>query len=152
MVAKICDLHRTWDAAKYAFKPHPEEMYRRWLTARSMDPRCVFLVAIREEKPVAFLIGTIETEIPIYELKEYGFIHDLWVEEAYRHEGIGKQMTMVAIERFAELGVRQVRLDTAAANEPARKLFGSCGFRPSTTEMLLELPLKSLTEAGADHG
>jgi ribosomal protein S18 acetylase RimI-like enzyme len=138
MVAKICELHRSWDAAKYAFKPHPEEMYRKWLTGRTTDSRSVFLVAVRE-KPVAFLIGTVETEIPIYVLKEYGFIHDLWVEEAYRHEGIGKQMTMVAIEKFAEIGVRQVRLDTAAANEPARRLFAACGFRPSTTEMLLEL-------------
>src|ERR1700722_13413841 len=78
MVAAICALHRQWDPAKYDFKPNPQEMYRRWLSARADDPRSVFLVAIREGKPVAFLIATVEPEIPIYELTEFGFIHDLW--------------------------------------------------------------------------
>lgn len=139
MVVKICALHEGWDPAKYGFLPHPEERYRRWLTQRADDPRSVFIVAQREERIMAFLIGTVETEIPIYRVKEFGFIHDLWVEEEYRHEGIARQMTMGAIERFKALGVRQIRLDTAAANEPARKLFTSCGFRISTMEMLMEL-------------
>ena len=48
-------------------------------------------------------------------------------------------MTMLAIEKFREIGVKQIRLDTAAKNDAARALFASCGFRPSTTEMLLEM-------------
>jgi ribosomal protein S18 acetylase RimI-like enzyme len=139
MVTKVCALHEDWDAAKYGFVSDPHERYRRWLTARSTDPQSVFLVAEREGRLVAFLIGTIEQEIPIYRMKEFGFIHDLWVEEEYRHEGIARQMVMLAIEKLKSAGVRQVRLDTAAANEPARKLFSSCGFRPSTIEMLLEI-------------
>ncbi|HEX3357844.1 MAG TPA: GNAT family N-acetyltransferase [Tepidisphaeraceae bacterium] len=139
MVAKICALHESWDSAKYGFKPGAAEMYRNWLPARAEDPRSVFLVAERAEKLVAFLIATVEKEIPIYRLTEYGFIHDVWVEPEYRNEGVARQMTMLAIERFREIGVKQVRLDTAAANEAARNLFSSCGFRPSTTEMLLEV-------------
>ena len=49
-------------------------------------------------------------------------------------------MVTLAVERFAGIGVKQVRLDTATANEPARSLFAACGFRPSVTEMLIELP------------
>jgi ribosomal protein S18 acetylase RimI-like enzyme len=44
-----------------------------------------------------------------------------------------------AVARFREIGVPQVRLDTAHANEAARALFGACGFRPSIVEMLTEL-------------
>ena len=139
MVTKICALHEAWDPAKYGFLPNPQDRYRRWLTQRADDPRSVFLVAQRERKIVAFLIGTVEAEIPIYRVKEFAFIHDLWVEEEYRNEGIARQMVMLAIERFKALRVSQVRLDTAAANEPARKLFASCGFRLSTMEMLMEL-------------
>jgi ribosomal protein S18 acetylase RimI-like enzyme len=147
MVASVCALHERWDPAKYGFREHPEEMYRRWLTARSTDPRSVFLVADRSAKMLqdvpflaGFLIGTIEREIPIYRLEEYGFIHDVWVEPTYRNEGIGRQMVMLAIERFRTIGVKQIRLDTAAPNEIARGLFKSCGFRPSVQEMLLEIP------------
>ena len=88
----------------------------------------------------AFLIGTVEKELPIYRLAEFGFIHDLWVEEDYRHEGVARQLTTLAIEKFRDIGVAQVRLDTVAANESARALFAATGFRPSVVEMLIEIP------------
>ncbi len=139
MVARICALHENWEPAKYGFLPNPEQCYSRWLTSRAGDPRSVFLVADHDGKLVAFLIGQVEQEIPIYRLKEFGFIHDLWVEENYRNEGLGRQLVTLAIERFKAAGVTQIRLDTAAANDPARKLFLSCGFHVSTMEMLLEI-------------
>jgi ribosomal protein S18 acetylase RimI-like enzyme len=140
MVKKLCELHRGWDAAKYSFLDGIEEMYRGWLAARAKDARAVFLVADRAGRgPVGFLIGTVEREIPIYKLAEYGFVHDLWVDPEYRNEGVARQMVMLAVERFRQIGVTQVRLDTASPNEAARKLFESCGFRPSVVEMLREV-------------
>jgi len=141
MVAKICALHEAWDPAKYSFLPGTPQRYHGWLTKRAADPRSVFLVADAQPKLAGFLIATVEDEIPIYRLKQFGFIHDLWVEEDYRHEGVGRQLVMLAIERFKAMGMQQIRLDTAFPNDAARKLFAACGFRPSTTEMLLELPV-----------
>ena len=144
MVQRICAMHQSWDPAKYGFRDRPEEMYRNWLAERAVDPRSVFLVVphplAATDQLVAFLIATVEREIPIYRLTEYGFIHDLWVEPEYRHEGLGRQLVMLAIERFAAIGGKQIRLDTAAANDAARNLFKACGFRLSTMEMLMELP------------
>ena len=139
MVAKIATLHESWDPAKYGYKANATEMYRSWLATRADDPRSVFLVAERESRLVAFLIATVERELPIYRLDQFGFIHDLWVEPEYRNEGIARQMTMLAIEKFRELGVKQVRLDTAEKNDAARALFASSGFRASVREMLLEI-------------
>jgi ribosomal protein S18 acetylase RimI-like enzyme len=142
MVRKIAAMHEKLDPAKYSFRSDPGEMYRNWLRKRTSDPHSVFLVADAGPNPlkiVGFLIATVEQEIPIYRLEEMGFIHDLWVEEEYRHEGIGRQLVMMAVERFRDMGVKQIRCDTAWANEPARALFISCGFRPSTVEMLIEL-------------
>ncbi len=139
MVASVAALHEGWDKAKFGYKPNPQEMYRGWLTGRTRDARSVFLVAEREGRPVGFLVATTEQEIPIYRVREFGFIHDIWVDPAYRNEGVGRQMVMLAIETFRRIGVSQVRADTAAANDPARGLLASCGLRPSTTEMLVEL-------------
>lgn len=146
MVAKICALHEAWDAAKYGFLPNPAQRYKRWLAQQATSDRSVFLVAECEDQSsqqsralVAFLIGTIETEIPIYRLQEYGFIHDLWVEPEARQIGLGRQLVEQALHRFAQKGIQQVRLDTAIANEAARRLFQACGFRPSTIELLAEI-------------
>jgi ribosomal protein S18 acetylase RimI-like enzyme len=144
MVAKICAFHQALDPAKYDFLPNPEERYRGWLASRARDPRSVFLVADAAPtgappRLAGFLIGTVESEIPIYRIREFGFVHDLWVEKAYRNEGWARQLVTLAVERFREIGVKQIRLDVLAANDPARALFAACGFRPSTIEMLTEL-------------
>ena len=158
MVAQICALHEAWDADKYGFLPNPAERYRRWLEQQATSDRSIFLLVeqavtgqdISEDnasendavehqqanKFVAFLVATIETEIPLYRLKEFGFIHDLWVEPAYRQLGLGKQLVEQTLQAFQHKGISQVRLDTAIANEAARRLFQSCGFRLSTIELL----------------
>lgn len=139
LVQKICDLHEHWDPERLKMKPNVAELYRNWMTQRATDPRSVFLVADHDGKIVAYVICTIEAEIPIYWTRECGFIHDLWVEEDYRNEGVARQLTMLTIERFKELGVKQIRLQTAVNNEIGRKLFESCGFRNSSIEMLCPL-------------
>lgn len=140
MVERISALHESWDPARYGKLPNIAQRYDHWLKAQAESPTSVFLVAESEGKLVGFLIGTTEREIPIYRIDRYGFIHDLWVEEGYRNEGIARQMVMLAVEKFAQIGVKQVRLETAGPNETARKLFESCGFRVSAISMLRELP------------
>lgn len=139
LVDAISRLHESWDPARFKVKSNVLDSYRSWLTARATDARAVFLVAERESRIVAYLIGTIEPEIPIYWTPECGWIHDLWVDALYRNEGVGRQMTTLAVERFRALGVSQLRLQTAAANDTARALFMQCGFRTSTVEMLMEI-------------
>jgi len=139
MVRRICEQHRQWDRARYDFDQDPAERYDRWMRQRAIDPRSVFFVARQAEALVGFIVGTTEAEIPIYSLKEYGFIHDLWVEEAVRGQGIGRKLAQAAIDAFGKIGVQQIRLDTASSNEIARKLFAGCGFRPSTVQMLREM-------------
>ena len=92
MVEKLCKLHESWDPAKFSFLPNIPQMYDHWLRERAGHRRSVFLVAetARPERIVGFVIGTVEREIPIYRLKEYGFLHDLWVEPEYRNEGIAR--------------------------------------------------------------
>jgi ribosomal protein S18 acetylase RimI-like enzyme len=150
MVAKICAFHEKLDPAKYGFLPEPARMYDGWLRSRAKDPRSVFLVAEREGTIAGFLVADTEREIGIYRLKEFGFVHDLWVEPEYRNEGLARQMVMLCVERFREIGVGQVRMDVANGNEAARRLFEACGFRVSTIEMLMELdPAAVAKEAGA---
>ncbi len=140
MVQRLADLHQSWDARRYPYLPEIGRRYDRWLRTRAADPRSVFLVAEAESGKLAgFCVGTVEREIPVYRTEELGFLHDLWVEEDYRHEGVARQLTMLLVERFREVGVTQIRLETAAANEAARSLFSSCGFRVSTVEMMLEI-------------
>ena len=133
-------LHAAWDPAKFRTRDGFEAGYGRWLTGLATSGEGVFVVAERSPGVLAgVVVATVENEIGLYVLKRYGWIHDIWVEPAYRDEGLGRRLAMEAVARLAALGVTQVRLETAIANDAARKLFERCGFRASTIDMLLDL-------------
>jgi ribosomal protein S18 acetylase RimI-like enzyme len=141
MVRALCALHQSWDPDRYDFLPDIIARYEHWLPLRAADPRSVFLVAEASDRgPLAgFLIATIEPSIPIYRTTEYAFIHDLWIEPAYRHRGLARALVEDALTRFRALGVTQVRLETAYTNDEARRLFQAADFRVSTIDMLRTL-------------
>lgn len=145
MVRAICGVHARMDPDRYGFLDDVAERYERWLPQRAADPRSVFLIAEQEPSPpappviVGFLVGSVEANIPVYSLREYGFIHDVWVEPAHRGRGLASALVDEALTRFRAMGVAQVRLETAAGNEAARSLFAARGFRVGTIDMLRPL-------------
>jgi RimJ/RimL family protein N-acetyltransferase len=148
MVAAICAMHEALDPARYAMLPDVVARYQQWLPIRAVDPRSVFLVAESDDdshprRIVGFLVAQAQENIPIYRLVEYGFIHDVWVEPSHRGRGFARELVRMALDHFGAMGVTQVRLETASANESARRLFESCGFRAATMDMLAELPQRN---------
>lgn len=149
MIAKIYALHESWDSDRFGAVPNPEQRYQKYIqrfttsdeaSAPDGSIRGVLLVASEEPQHlVGFIVVTIEKEIPIYSLEEFGVIQDIWVEPEYRQAGIGRQLVMQAMEHLIRMGVKQIRLDTAAANDAARRLFAFCGFRVSVVEMLTNI-------------
>jgi ribosomal protein S18 acetylase RimI-like enzyme len=147
MVRRICQQHRDFDLDRYDYVGDPGKKYEHWLLERTSDPRSVFLVADdidpddqARHQLTGYLVATVERELAIYRLNEYGFVHDIWVESEARGEGVGKGLITAAVEAFTELGMEQVRLTTAADNQIARNMFSSCGFAPSSVEMLCVIP------------
>jgi ribosomal protein S18 acetylase RimI-like enzyme len=142
MVAAVCAHHHALDPDRYDYLPDDVDRNARWLPQRAADPRSVLLIAADTDRaaPAGFLVATIEPNIPVYSTREFAFIHDLWVEPAHRSRGHGRALVTEALARFSVLGIAQIRLETAAANEPARRLFAACGFRPSSVEMIHTAP------------
>ncbi|MBY0310933.1 MAG: GNAT family N-acetyltransferase [Phycisphaerales bacterium] len=144
MVRAICDLHRDWDGKRFPIRDDVDRLYAEWLPKRAADPRSVFLVAERliDSVPTlcGFLVGSIEQNIRIYTLTEYAYLHDLWVEPEHRGLGIGGAIIAEAVARFAQMGVQQMRGETALANDAARTLLARHGFRVGTIEMILDQP------------
>lgn len=67
--------------------------------------------------------------------RKYGYIWGVYVEAAYRQQGIGKKLTQTAIDYLKSIGCTRVILHAAPL---ARSLYSSLGFCPSN-EMSLDL-------------
>jgi len=139
MVRSICSMHEKLDPARYAMLPNVVAMYETWLPSRIADRNSVVLVGESDSKVVGFLVASVETNIPIYRLDRFGFVHDVWVEPAARGQGIATSLALRAVEKFRAIGIKQVRLETATDNPGARALFVSCGFRVANIDMLLDI-------------
>ncbi len=139
MVQSVCDYHQTLDPDRFCFRPDVVARYAHWLPARASDPNSILLLAHVGEVAAGFLIGEVLDEIPIYRIKQYGFIHDLWVEPNFRRSGLGRALVAKAVRHFAALGIEQIRGDTAEANPAARAMLGPLGFITSTRQVLLSL-------------
>jgi len=71
-----------------------------------------------------------------------GVVHDIYVDEAARHQGAGRKLMSAAIAWVRSKGRSQVVLTTKNRNEHARHLFTTLGFRPTMIEMTLDQEIK----------
>lgn len=56
------------------------------------------------------------------------FIYDLYVAEAYRSQGFGKQAMVALEQQLQPLGIQQIKLRVAYHNQRACKLYQELGF------------------------
>ena len=74
------------------------------------------------------------------ELLEKGaWLHDIYVEETSRSTGAGHALIEASIKAAREMGAEKILLTVAARNSAARSFFEGVGFRPTMTEMTLNL-------------
>ncbi|MBE9157345.1 GNAT family N-acetyltransferase [Nodosilinea sp. LEGE 06152] len=74
--------------------------------------------------------------------RQYGYIWGVYVEPAYRQQGIATRLTQLVVEHLANLGCTKVVLNAAPK---ARSLYASLGFCDSNL-MELNLPIASTEE------
>ena len=56
-------------------------------------------------------------------------VAELWVDEPFRHQGVGKKLMAKAIDYARSKKMRGLVLETQSCNEPAIRFYQSCGLR-----------------------
>lgn len=56
-------------------------------------------------------------------------VTELWVDEPFRHQGVGKALIAKAMDYARSKNLRALVLETQSCNEPAIRFYLSCGFR-----------------------
>jgi ribosomal protein S18 acetylase RimI-like enzyme len=134
LAARLVRLHHAWDPRRYLLEEPVEQGYRWWLGSQLGEPEVVLLVAERAGQVVGYVYGAVEPRDWAMLLERHGAIHDVYVDEAHRGQGLARALLEGALQR---LGARaeNVVLHTAVQNEAAQRLFARLGFRPTMVEM-----------------
>lgn len=111
----------------------------------------IALVAKDSEKTVGFLTGGIEDALPFKTYQQQGHIHNLFVLEAYRGQGIGKRLIQQFIQRCEENDVHRILTDSDD-KEALRRFYTSLGFRISGVNYEMNNSDDGLVEYPEDMG
>ncbi len=56
-------------------------------------------------------------------------VAEIWVDESFRYQGVGKKLMVKAIDYARSKNLRGLVLETQSCNEPAIRFYQSCGLR-----------------------
>ncbi len=94
------------------------------------------------ESAAGYLIASFHYEAPLFLQHRFGYIADLWVEEAYRGQGAAQKLLETANEWFHEQGVSRVQLEVDVENTGGRQFWESQGYTPFEIVMRSDLQTK----------
>lgn len=143
LAAELIRLHHRFDADRFAILAENLERGYEWYFRRRLEEggAVILLATAGAERAVAgYAYGELEGLSWTDLIGPHGKVHDLFVAPAFRGRGIGEALMREAVRRLIERGAPRVLLDSAWANEPARRLFARIGFRPTMVEMTFTPP------------
>lgn len=126
----LVEYHRALDPSLPPAAPQGVRRYARRLSDRVEDSMSRVFVAEADGKVVGYVLGVVVDLAPeMFAQEPSGFLADIFVDEAYRHAGVGTQLVETLIAWFKEKGLRYYEWHVAARNTDSLKFWESLGGR-----------------------
>ena len=137
--------HHADEPRRFIQVEHPEAGYGRFLVSQITNASSLVMVAENAGAVVGYIYADVESTNWMELRGPCGVVHDVYVDEAARRLGAGRELLRAAIAWIRSKGRSQVVLLTKTRNEHAQHLFAALGFRPTMIEMTLDL------DPGGEH-
>ncbi len=130
--ARESDLPAINEMFRRTFLDHPDTGRMKFYL-RKFNP--VFLVAVAEERIIAFSFCSIKTRITRQGIELVGHFYDIAVLPEYRGRGIARKIQRVTIKRLREMGVRSATSYVYFDNERMKRIAEEAGLAPTGRSM-----------------
>jgi GNAT superfamily N-acetyltransferase len=131
--------HHDFDPLRFMLIPNVEAGYARFFKSQLAQSEVVILVAEREATIIGYAYARLEPRDWNNLLDACGALHDLFVSEGARRQGVARALVEAVRERLRAKGAPRLVLHTASKNATGRAFFGALGFRETMLEMTSEL-------------
>jgi ribosomal protein S18 acetylase RimI-like enzyme len=112
---------------------------RYWRRSISSPRKRLFVAAEGTEMLGAIGVDLIVSRHRMAHVRRRVYLHSLFIAPSARRLGLARRLTRLALDWGRGRGATQARLEMAAPNRPARRLYESAGFR--VREMMFARPL-----------
>lgn len=139
LAAKLVRFHHELNPSRFLIRDRLEEGYRWWLAKElARADEAVIVVLEHDGRIEGYAYGRVEDREWMRLIDAHGELHDVWVEEDLRGSGAAEALVRDCIARLEALGAPRIVLNTAVANERARRFFEKLGFRATMLEYTRE--------------
>ncbi len=136
----LVDYHRQLDADLPPAAPQGARRYARRLLDRIDDPMTRVLVADVDGMVVGYVLGVVVDLAPEMFMQEAsGFLADIYVDQAYRRQGVGRALVEALVAWFAQRGLHYYEWHVAALNQESVAFWRSLGGREVMLRMRGEI-------------
>ena len=139
LAGKLVRQHHGFDPLRFMLIPNVEAGYAHFFAGELSSSETWILVAEQEGRVVGYAYARREPRNWNDLLDAHAALHDLYVSESVRRQGVARQLVQAIRDAAAQRGVPRLVLHTASRNATARDFFARVGFRETMVEMTLEL-------------
>jgi len=139
MAGELVRLHHALDPKRFLMIEGVERGYARFFKSQLEDPDTILVVAERAGRRVGYAYARLEPRDWNSLLDACGALHDIFVVESERRNGVAARLLEDVVLRLRARGAPRLVLSTAASNETAQRFFERHGFRRTMIEMTREL-------------
>ncbi len=139
LAGKLVRQHHAFDDARFMLVPNVEAGYARFFAGELSHDETLILIAELAGNVVGYAYARLEPRDWNNLLDACGALHDIYVAESARRQGVARRLVEAVRERLKVKGAPRLVLHTATKNEGARKLFSALGFRETMIELTSEL-------------
>jgi GNAT superfamily N-acetyltransferase len=141
LAGQLVRLHHEYDPARWMLVEGVEAGYARYFESQLGNPETIILVADDEASGeiVGYAYASLE-ERSWPDLRDAcGRLHDVFVLERVRRQGLARSMLLECLRRLTALGASLAVTTTAWQNQASQALLRSMGFRPAVIELAKDL-------------
>jgi GNAT superfamily N-acetyltransferase len=141
LAGRLVRMHHDYDQARWMLVDGVEAGYARYFASQLGHLGTIILVAEDEGSGeiVGYTYAGLE-ERNWADLRDAcGRLHDVFIVERVRRQGLARAMLLECARRLTALGVSLVTTTTAWQNQTSQALLRSLGFRPAVVEWVRDL-------------
>jgi ribosomal protein S18 acetylase RimI-like enzyme len=139
LAAELVRQHHEFDAQRFMLIPNVAAGYARFFGGELSNPETLILAAERDSSIVGYAYARLEPRDWNALLDACGALHDIYVAEAARRQGVARRLVEAVREALHAKGAPRLVLHTASKNQGARAFFAALGFRETMVELTAEL-------------
>jgi ribosomal protein S18 acetylase RimI-like enzyme len=137
MMTRMYDFHATLHS-DWQTSPGWQESSIGWISRTAGSEEYYFALAYPLddkgnpdlETPAGYVMASFHYEAPFFIQSRFGYIVDLWIEEAFRKQSVAPALLAEADQWFKSQGVSRVQLYVDVRNQRGQKFWEQVGYAP----------------------